>query len=128
MSRHGKRSPTSAFKKEENAYRIHRISDQLQMELAKLIQQEVQDPRVKMVTLTGVEVSRDLAHAKVYFNVHDEAANKQSSLQGLKSASSFLRRRLAKILDLRLMPFLHFHYDDTLSKGLHIEQLLNELD
>lgn len=128
MSPHGKRSKSSTFSKAANSHRIHRISDQLQMELAKLIQQEVEDPRVKMVTLTGIEVLRDLAHAKIYFNVHDEAANKQLSLQGLKSASGFLRRRLASILDLRVMPLLHFHYDDTLSKGLHIEQLLNNLD
>ncbi|MEM9242630.1 MAG: 30S ribosome-binding factor RbfA [Pseudomonadota bacterium] len=108
--------------------RMYRIADLIQIELAKLIQNELKDPRVGMVTLTGVEVSSDLAHAKIYFNVHDETHHKHDALNGLNHAAGFLRRRLASLIDLRNTPALHFHYDDTLTKARQIDKLLDDIN
>ena len=107
--------------------RTERIADLIQMELAKLIQQAVKDPRAQSVTLTGVDVSRDLSIAKIYFTVHDEAKEKRHALEGLAKATGFLRARLADAIDLRVVPNLRFCYDDSLSRGQRMDELLDSL-
>jgi ribosome-binding factor A len=114
--------PTKSFQ------RTDRVAEQLHMEIAKLIQQEVQDPRVKMVTITSVDVTRDLEHAKIYFAVHDEENQAEKTLEGLKKASGFLRVRLGQEMKLRLVPHLHFHYDKTLTNAKHIDELLRNIE
>jgi len=110
-----------------NPHRVYRIADILQEVLAKLIQQELKDPRIGMVTLTNVEVSRDLSHAKIYFSVYNEETYAQSTLLNLKKASRFLRSRVAKQVRLRVIPELHFYYDDTLIRARKIDNLLDQL-
>ncbi len=107
--------------------RTDRVGDLIQVELAKLIQHEVKDPRVQLVTLTGVDVSRDLSHAKIFFTLHDEENALKNAQVGLKKATGFLRTRLAEEISLRIVPELHFHYDDTLSRGKRIDDLLSSL-
>ena len=103
--------------------RSERVAGQIRRDLARLIQQEIKDPAVGFVSLSDVEVTRDLAHAKVYITVFDpeKAAD---SLQALRRAATFLRRRLGQELRLRHVPELHFLHDDSVEQGSHIDQLI----
>ena len=88
----------------------------------------LKDPRVHgLVSLTHVEVSRDLGHAKVYVSVLDGTADARAVMEGLKSASGYLRRELAAEMSLRATPRLQFIMDDSLAQGAHIYQLLHEI-
>jgi ribosome-binding factor A len=99
-----------------------RIAEQMRRELADLLQFEVKDPRVGMVTITEVEVSGDMAHAKVFYT----AAKFSDSLQqGLEKSSGFLRTQVAKRMLLRTVPQLHFVYDDSLDNGMKMAKLID---
>lgn len=109
--------------------RTGRVAEQLQRELAELIQLEVKDPRVGLVTLTGVEVTQDYAHAKVYFTaMGGSSSEQQASLAqaGLQHAAGFLRSQLAHRMKLRIMPQLHFIYDTSVEHGVRLSQLIDE--
>jgi len=103
--------------------RSERVAGQLRRDLAKLIQQEIKDPAVGFVSLSDVEVTRDLSHAKVFITVF-EPEKAKDSLQALRRAATFLRRRLGKELRLRHVPELHFVHDDSVEKGSHIDELI----
>ena len=104
--------------------RSERVAGQLRRDLAKLIQQEIKDPEVGFVSLSDVEVTRDLSHAKVFITVFEPEKAKES-LKALKRASAFLRKRLAHELQLRHVPELHFIHDDSVEQGSHIDQLIS---
>lgn len=106
--------------------RTQRIGDQMQRELALLITREVRDPRLGMVTLTGVDVTRDLAHAKVYFTVmgQEDPAKIALNREILEDAAGYLRMLLGRGLKLRTIPQLHFHYDESVSRGAHLSALI----
>ena len=104
--------------------RIDRIAEQIQRELAQLIRLEVKDPRVKKVTLTGVEVTNDHAHAKVFYTSLD--GDSPDLLQGLERAAGFLRSQLAHAMKLRITPQLHFVYDASVERGAHLSQLIDQ--
>ena len=107
--------------------RTQRIGDQMQRELAELIRREVKDPRVGLVTITAVDVSRDLGHAKVFITVmgqEDEPDAVKQSVKALNSAASFLRLHLGRSMQLRSVPQLHFHYDESVSRGVHLSALI----
>ena len=104
--------------------RSSRLADQIQRDLSDLIRLEVRDPRVGLVTVTEVEVSRDLSHAKVYVTSlagGDQAAQSQQALQ---HAAGFLRSRLAQSLKARTVPELHFVYDESVERGDHLSRLI----
>ena len=107
-----------------NFARTDRIAQQIQREIAELVRLQINDPRVKLVTITGVEVARDYSQAKVFFTRldgrHDEAQ------KGLEHASGFLRSQLAHSLKLRVMPQLHFVYDASVERGSHLSQLIDQ--
>lgn len=104
--------------------RTDRIAEQIQRELAQLIRLEVKDPRVHMVTITGVEVTRDYAHAKVFYTTLEGCS---SELQkGLERTSGFLRSKLASSMKLRITPQLHFVYDASIEHGSHLSQLIDK--
>lgn len=107
--------------------RTQRIGDQMQRELAQLIQREVKDPRLGLVTITAIDVSRDLSHAKVFVTVmgadHEEDVLAQS-LKVLKDASGFLRMLLGKSMKLRTVPTLHFAYDASVRRGAELSVLI----
>ena len=103
-----------------------RIADQIQRELAELIRLEVRDPRVGMVTLTGVELSRDQSHAKVFFTTLGTGSAAQDAAQGLQRAAGFLRSELAHRLTTRKVPELHFHYDESVERGVRLSRLIDE--
>lgn len=106
--------------------RTQRVADQMQRELAQLIHRDVRDPRIGMVTLTAVEVSRDLAHAKVYLTLMGEATEEDiaQNLSALKDAAGFLRVQLGRSMKLRSVPQLHFHYDESVRRGVHLSSLI----
>ena len=91
--------------------RALRIADQIQRDLADLIRNELKDKRVGMITLTGVEVSQDYGHAKVYYTTLGSAEENFLTEKGLKHAAVFLRSQLSQRLRLRVVPLLHFIYD-----------------
>jgi ribosome-binding factor A len=103
-----------------------RVADQLQRELAVLIRDEVKDPRLGMVSISGVEVSRDMAHAKVYVSVLGEGQVAQDSLEVLNHAAGFLRRELGRRMLLRSVPQLRFIHDRSLEEGARMSALIDE--
>ncbi|WP_061241004.1 30S ribosome-binding factor RbfA [Ectopseudomonas composti] len=106
--------------------RTQRIGDQMQRELAQLIRREVKDPRLGLVTITAVDVSRDIGHAKVFITVmgQDDADAVKESLKVLNDAAGFLRMQLGKAMKLRSVPQLHFHYDESVQRGAHLSALI----
>ncbi|MFT7178646.1 MAG: ribosome-binding factor A [Oceanospirillaceae bacterium] len=109
--------------------RTQRVADQIQRELAGLIQREVKDPRVGMATVSAVEVSRDLSHAKVFVTIFNGGEDKEEireSIKALNNASGFLRSQLGQRMKLRIVPTLRFHYDDSLSRGNYLSNLIDQ--
>lgn len=107
--------------------RRERVGDYLQRELATLIQRELRDPRLGMVSITGVEVSRDMAHARVYFTLlgcdsQDEA---KPSIDVLNRAAGFLRSSLARDASMRTVPRLRFYFDSSVGRGRDLEDLIS---
>jgi len=109
-----------------SAARHARIADQIQRELAELIRLEVRDPRVGMVTLTGVELSRDQSHAKVFFTVLGAPSDAENAREGLQRAAGFLRSNLAHRLTTRKVPDLAFAYDESVERGVRLSRLIDE--
>jgi ribosome-binding factor A len=103
-----------------------RIADQIQRELAELIRLEVRDPRVGMVTLTGVELSRDQSHAKVFFTVLGAPSDAEQAQEGLQRAAGFLRSSLAHRLTTRKVPELTFAFDESVERGVRLSRLIDE--
>jgi ribosome-binding factor A len=106
--------------------RLGRIADQIQRDLADLIRTEVKDPGVGMVTLTGVEVTVDHQHAKIFFTVLGGPEVVTQAQRGLQRASGFLRSRLAATIKLRIVPELHFIYDESVERGVRLSKLIDE--
>ncbi len=105
--------------------RSERVAGSLRRELARLIQMELKDPDVGFIGLSDVEVSRDLAHAKVYVTVF-ESEKAASSLKALKRAAGFLRSRLGQKMRIRSVPELHFHHDASVETGARMDSLIEE--
>ena len=110
--------------------RPQRVSQELQKEIAMILQREIKDPRLgMMVTVSGVEVSRDLAYAKVFvtfLNDKDEEAV-QNGLKALKEASGYIRTLLGKAMRLRIVPELTFFYDNSLVEGMRMSNLVTNV-
>jgi ribosome-binding factor A len=104
--------------------RTDRIAEQIQREVAQVLRLEVKDPRVRMITLTGVEVTKDYSHAKVFYTTLDGASD--AVQQGLEHASGYLRSQLAHSMKLRITPQLHFVYDPSIEHGAHLSQLIDQ--
>ena len=104
--------------------RGQKVGDLIQRELAGLIQREVKDPRISMVTINETNVSRDLAFADIYFTVLP-AEDVTSVEEALNQAAGFLRSQLAKVLNTRTTPKLRFHYDATIENGARISRAID---
>ncbi len=103
-----------------------RVAEQIQRELARLIQTEVKDPRLGMVSISEVRVSNDLAHAKVYMTViGSDAEGAAESVGILNRTAPYLRHTLGRRLLLRIIPQLHFIYDETLEAGARLSALID---
>lgn len=108
-------------------HRPERIADVIRDHLARLLREELRDPRVGFVTITDVRVSPDLRHARVYVSQLGAAADRIASVAALNRAVPFLRRELARVAILRRTPELVFHEDSTLESGFRVDQILDEL-
>lgn len=108
--------------------RTDRIADQIQKDLSQLLQREIKDPRIGMVTINSVSVSKDLAYAdvNVTFMGVDEEQDVDESLSVLDHASGYLRSMLAKMIQLRVIPKLRFHYDSTIVEGPRMSRLIDQ--
>jgi ribosome-binding factor A len=100
-----------------------RVADQIQRDLAELIPREVRDARVGLVTVSGVEVSPDYAHAKVYFTVIGGDA--QVAARGLNAAAGHLHNLLFKRLSIHTVPRLHFVHDTSVERGFELDRLID---
>ena len=109
--------------------RTQRVSHFLHEELARLLQTTVRDPRVQAVSLTGVEVSRDLSHAKVFFTLMNDVSSEERSevIAVLSKVSGFLRSELAKASTMRTVPRISFRFDESVGRGRDMETLLREV-
>jgi ribosome-binding factor A len=105
--------------------RTRRVGEQVQRELAALIHDEIKDPRLGMVSVTAVMVSRDLSHAKVFISVLGNAEQTEASVSVLKHAAGFLRHRLGRVLHIRVVPELRFYLDRSLEEGARMGALIN---
>lgn len=105
------------------------MADYLQRELAQLIQHEVRDPRVGLVSITSVDVSRDLGHARVYYTVMDSDSSEDAkeSTEALNRAAGFLRSQLSRDSSMRSVPQLRFYFDTSVGQGRHMEDLLRKV-
>lgn len=108
--------------------RTDRIADQIQRDLAVLLQREIKDPRVGMVTVSGVKVAKDLSFADVYvtFMTLEKDDEVKEALAVLEHASGFLRSMLAKSIKLRVMPRLRFHFDQVIVSAPRISNLISQ--
>ena len=104
-----------------------RAADLIQLHLTDLLQTQVNDPRVEMVTITGVEVTPDTRRADVYFTVLGGPEARDEALAGLESAAGFLRRELGRRIRLRNTPEIVFHWDESFERGERISALLDQL-
>ena len=104
--------------------RSERVAGSLRRELARLIQTDMKDPEVGFVSLSDVEVSRDISHAKVYITVF-EPEKAASSLKALQRAAGYLRMRLGKEMRIRSVPELHFVHDASVETGQHMDELID---
>lgn len=107
--------------------RTDRVAEQLKQELALLVQREVKDPRLGMVTISDARVSRDLGYADVYFTLlgENDPERVRENQKILKHAGGFLRTQVARRMKLRHVPELRFHYDHSVARGNELSQLID---
>jgi ribosome-binding factor A len=109
-----------------NTQRLRRVADQIQRDLSELLRTELRDPRVGMVTITGVEVSADLAHAKVFYTTLHEGDARAETAKALKRAAGFLRSALGHRLPVHGVPELHFQFDESVERGSRLSRLIDD--
>lgn len=108
--------------------RTERVGEQIRRELATLIRERLVDPRLVMVSITEVRVSRDYGHAKVYITYLGGAGEERARVvTELNEAAGFLRGELGRGMRIRTVPRLHFQYDEAVERGAHLSALINEV-
>ncbi|HUC90927.1 MAG TPA: 30S ribosome-binding factor RbfA [Paenibacillus sp.] len=108
--------------------RVGRVGEQIKKEISLIIQQELKDPRIGFITVTGVEVTSDLSQAKVYLSVLGSEEQKENTLAALARSKGFLRSELGKRIQLRHIPELIFKFDSSIEYGSRIEALLDQVN
>ena len=107
--------------------RNERIALQIQREASDVIHQHVKDPGIGFVTVTGVEVSNDVAHAKIFVSIMGSEEQKQTSMSALERARGFIRSEIGARIRLRITPELHFKLDESMDYSVKIGQVLSEI-
>ena len=107
--------------------RPERVGHMVQQLLGELFARGMRDPRIGLVTITGVKMSPDLREARVYWTVHGDREQRKETARGLENARGFLRREIGTELKLRVTPDLHFTYDEAIDRGERIEQLIRQV-
>jgi len=108
------------------SHRVERVADAIREVIAELLLRGIKDPRVGMATITGVKLTADLRHARVYFSVIGDEASRAKTLAGLRSAAGFIRNQIGKKLSLRIAPEVIFELDPTYAQAERVSQLLKE--
>ena len=107
--------------------RTDRVSELVLREVARIVREEVRDPRIGFVTFTGARVSPDLASGRLFVSVMGTEGEKRDSVAGLQSAAHFIRNRLWRLLDLKMVPELTFELDRTLERATRIDEILERI-
>lgn len=105
--------------------RARRVEEQLKRLLADLVLREIKDPRVGLVTITAVEVSRDLTHARVFFTPFAGQGDAEAALAALRHAAGYLRHELRQAMRLRVTPELDFRIDESVERGARMSSLIS---
>lgn len=103
-----------------------RVGEMIKRDLAEILQKEITDPRLALVSITGVDVAQDFSIAKVFISAIGDESEKMAALKALQGASGFLRGRLGHMLDMRTVPKLAFRYDAGVERGVRMFELLRE--
>ena len=106
--------------------RARRVEEQLKRLLSELVRREVKDPRVGLITITTVEVSRDLTHARIYFTPFAGIGDPDAALEALRHAAGYLRIQVRNQMRLRAAPELDFQIDDSIERGARLSSLISE--
>lgn len=107
--------------------RIERLKDQLKVEISDILHKETKDPRIGFVSITDVEVSKDLRHVKVYVSILGDEEEKATTMAGLAQATGFIRTELGQRIRLRYTPEITFKLDRSLERGARVVELLNQV-
>jgi ribosome-binding factor A len=107
--------------------RPERIADQIRAEVSSMIARDLHDPGIGFITITRVQVSPDLQHARVYYTTLGDAAARKNTSRGLERAAAFMRRQIGQRLRLRRAPELEFSFDESIAHQDRVEQLLQEI-
>lgn len=110
----------------ETSYRMRRVNEALKEILSDAVSVELKDPRIGFVTITAVQTTSDLRHAKVFYSVLGKDVQKDATLQGLRSAEGFLQGIINEELHLKRTPALQFIYDESVDQGMKIEAMLRD--
>ncbi|MDF2882461.1 MAG: ribosome-binding factor [Clostridiaceae bacterium] len=109
-------------------YRSGRINEEMKKEISNIIQNEIRDPRLSaMISVTKVDVTKDLRYAKVYVSIFGKDEEKQESISALKNSSSFIRREIGHRINLRYTPEIIIELDNSIEHGMHIDEILNSI-
>jgi ribosome-binding factor A len=113
----------------KNSNRIIKINEEIKHELSAVIRQGLKDPRVdSLISIIDVDTTGDLKHCKVYFSTLGDERKHQETLEGLKNSAGFIRRELARKVNLRNTPELHFHIDHSIEYGVNMNRLISEVN
>ncbi|MDT8420568.1 MAG: 30S ribosome-binding factor RbfA [Desulfuromonadales bacterium] len=108
-------------------FRPERVAEQLHKEISQLLMHGVKDPRVALVTVTGVDITRDLRMARIYYTVSGGEEERRGAQVGLRSSAAYIRRQLGQIMRLRYVPELRFELDQAIESGRRIDELLRQV-
>jgi len=106
------------------SYRMRRVNEAIKEIIGTALAKELKDPRIGFVTLTGVDTSPDLSHARVFVSIYGKQAEKDASFEGLRAARSYLQRLIGDELHLKRTPTLEFVYDASVDQGMRIQAIL----
>jgi ribosome-binding factor A len=105
--------------------RADRVSVKIRQVMSEILHRDIQDPRINMATITKINMSHDLRHARAYFVLSGKNTNIKDAINGFKSAHGYIKKTLARQLELRYMPEITFYYDDSFDYGSKIDNVLN---
>lgn len=109
------------------SYRNRRVAEEMKREIASIIKEDLKDPRVGFVTVTGVEVTPDFRYAKVFVSVYGSDEEINQALEGLEKASGFIRKEIGHRIKLRYTPELSFRFDESIRHGAKIAEILADM-
>ncbi|MCM8790868.1 MAG: 30S ribosome-binding factor RbfA [Candidatus Omnitrophica bacterium] len=107
--------------------RPERVREAIRQEVSKIVHDEIKDPRLGFITITGVELTKDLRYARIYFSVLGEEKDKQLALKGLKSAKGYIKSLLGDRIKIKFMPEIEFKIDKTLERTQRVYDILDKI-